>query len=170
MKTSFHNFVVLLSLVSAAFSAFAGEEKMTIGFNLMTLHFGTPKGLDVQDGPSICNWIYDEKGQDHFICETRMKPGKYRSQNPGIYFVWTNNVLAGVYKNSYYRTSFMSGYVFKNVFGPIDLTVGGVTGYPKSKVMPLVVPSIKVSYFRISYLPPLDKNGGGLHLSTEFDF
>jgi len=91
----------------------------------------------------------------------------YNEVNPGIY-AECDHYTAGVYRNSLRKTSAYAGYTFERVLGPIDVTVGGVTGYPRAALMPLAVPSVKVGSARLSLLLPIEKGGGGVHLSWEF--
>lgn len=105
--------------------------------------------------------------------------GELNSFNPGVYVSsqesgWT----AGYYHNSIRRGSFYVGRTF-NVYGNWDVTVGGVTGYYKMPVAPLLVPSYKVrlgdidpsldkTYLRIGILPkPRTHGSGGIHFSIE---
>ena len=85
--------------------------------------------------------------------------------NLGAY-VACDDVGVGLYHNSLGRPSVWAGYQFH--VGPVDLTVGAVTGYRKAPILPLVVPSVRLGHFRLSLLLPIEKRGGGLHLSTEF--
>jgi hypothetical protein len=97
--------------------------------------------------------------------------------NPGIYAIhegWT----AGVYRNSYKRTSAYFGHVF-NVWGPLDLTAGVVSGYKKDpvtgegwssgNVAPMLVPSVRLGHARIFVIPQVQKKTSWvLHLAAEF--
>lgn len=89
----------------------------------------------------------------------------YQEFNPGTY-VRCEDVTAGVYFNSERKTSAWIGVERKT--GPIDWTLGVVFGYTRSPVLPLVVPSYKVGSTRVSLLLPLEKGGGGFHVSYEF--
>lgn len=90
----------------------------------------------------------------------------YNEFNPGIYAVcdgWT----AGAYHNSERKVSVYAGRTFD--VGPIDVTLGAVAGYRRAPLVPMVVPSYKIKDGpRVSLLLPLEKGGGGLHLSWEF--
>lgn len=92
----------------------------------------------------------------------------YNEFNPGIYAVcdgWT----AGAYYNSERKASIYAGRTFERVLGPIDITLGAVAGYRRAPLAPMVVPSYKIDGGpRMSLLLPLEKGGGGLHLSWEF--
>ena len=95
------------------------------------------------------------------------KPG-FNNTNPGIYLVSEDNTVVGIYNNSFKKPSL---YVVKN-FSTEDkrfsLAIGAVTGYSQSPVMPLIVPSIKLGNFRLSFLPrSAPKNADVLHLSYE---
>lgn len=92
----------------------------------------------------------------------------YEEFNPGAY-VRCDNITAGAYRNSEGKPSVYAGYTgrpFASI--PLDVTVGGVTGYRRSTVVPLLVPSVRIGDARLSLLLPLEKGGGGVHLSWEF--
>lgn len=95
--------------------------------------------------------------------------GNYNNYNPGAYVVH-KNIVAGAYYNSEKAWSAYGGYVFKEVFNsPIDVTVGLVTGYKDYKVLPLIIPSIRVfDHLRFSLVPNIRKDGWGVHFSLEF--
>jgi hypothetical protein len=75
---------------------------------------------------------------------------------------------AGAYRNSERNVSVWGGKQFDQVVGPVDVTVGLVAGYKRAPVLPMLIPSLKAGNARLSLLLPLEKGGGGLHLSTEF--
>lgn len=92
---------------------------------------------------------------------------QYQEFNPGVYVVcdgWT----AGAYRNSQNRNSAYIGKTFEHVLGPVDVTIGGVVGYTRAPVVPMLVPSIKIGHARASLLLPVEKGGGGIHVSWEF--
>lgn len=96
------------------------------------------------------------------------KGAGYNNYNPGIY-AEKDNVVVGIYYNSERNTSVYGGYIFKSVLGtPIDLVLGIVTGYRQEPFLPLVIPSVKISDFRISIVPNTEKSGWGMHFSYEF--
>lgn len=105
--------------------------------------------------------------------------------NPGIYArSEATGLTAGVFRNSYARTSVYFGYTAETDSKRFALTVGGVTGYPTERaVLPLVVPSVRFeasddgsvwgkTAVRLSYLPKPPKYGRShaLHLSIERSF
>lgn len=92
---------------------------------------------------------------------------EYNEVNPGGYAL-CDDYVAGAYLNSESKLSVYAGKTFKNVVGPVDVTVGAVAGYSRSPVLPLVVPSVKLGSARLSLLLPLEKGGGGVHLSWEY--
>lgn len=69
--------------------------------------------------------------------------GNFNNINPGIYIKHESGATAGTYYNSVRRQSYYVGYTFKPVdsIPNLDITVGGVTGYPKMPVAPMVIPS-----------------------------
>lgn len=93
----------------------------------------------------------------------------YCEANPGIYALHRESRIAGgVYHNSECRTSAWAAKQWD--LGPFTLSVGAVVGYSRAAVLPLVVPSVKLGPARLSLLPPVEKRGGGLHLSIETSF
>lgn len=91
----------------------------------------------------------------------------YNEVNLGAY-VECDHYTAGIYRNSLRKTSAYAGYTFDRVLGPVDVTVGAVSGYPRAALMPLLVPSVKLGSARLSLLLPIEKGGGGVHLSWEY--
>lgn len=91
----------------------------------------------------------------------------YNEVNLGAY-ARCGQLVAGVYHNSDRGVSVWGGKQFDRVVGPVDVTVGLVAGYKRSPVLPLLVPSVRLGNVRLSLLLPLEKGGGGVHLSTEF--
>jgi hypothetical protein len=101
----------------------------------------------------------------------------FNNVNPGMYVRLDNGLTAGFYKNSYTRES---GYVAYTVETDrqlsVAITVGGVTGYPAARVMPLVVPSIAYHFdksaVRLGIVPRPPKAGAAaaLHLMVEHHF
>lgn len=90
----------------------------------------------------------------------------FQEFNPGGYAV-CDGWVAGAYYNSYKRTSVHAGYVFQ--LGPVDVEVGLVSGYPASKLLPAVVPSVRIGNARIALIPPSgEKRKGGLTLALEY--
>lgn len=87
--------------------------------------------------------------------------------NPGVYAV-CDDWVAGTYLNSQSHISEYAGRVW-HVRG-VDLTAGVVGGYRGHRVMPFVLPSVKVSeHVRLSLLPPTRSSSwGGIHASWEF--
>lgn len=92
------------------------------------------------------------------------RDAEYQEFNPGVY-VTCDSVTGGVYQNSENRVSAYAAYNFQH--GPFTLSVGGVAGYRKYAVAPLVVPSVTYKMLRVSLIPPLEKASGGVHFSLE---
>lgn len=101
----------------------------------------------------------------------------YNNFNPGAYFKHDNGFTVGAYLNSYRKVSVYAGATYS--FGPVDFTIGGITGYQGKVqnggyVSPLIVPSIALPAVngispRIAYLPKVEKGGAHvLHLMLEF--
>jgi hypothetical protein len=106
------------------------------------------------------------------------KPG-YNNTNPGLYLKTEKGYLLGTVKNSESTQSYYAGRVFDYPINPRvigSLTVGIISGYKASPILPLVTPSISVRVnfidsIRVSYLPKVNKHGShALHLSLERRF
>lgn len=69
----------------------------------------------------------------------------YNEKHPALGYVHESGWGGGVYRNSYGKTSAYGGKEFRvPINGLLDagVTVGAVTGYPKSSVVPMVLPSL----------------------------
>ena len=93
----------------------------------------------------------------------------YDEINPGAY-VMCDGYTAGAYHNSEGGTSAYAGYTAK--VGPVDVTIGVVTGYARG-IMPMLVPSVRlpVGGLRLAFLPPIPGakgNTAGIHLMKDF--
>jgi hypothetical protein len=90
------------------------------------------------------------------------KPGSHmQTITPGAYALHTSGVTLGAYRNSLGKFSSYAGYSTKY------LTLGVVTGYPRAKLLLMVVPSYKFeSGYRVSLIPnPWGQSA--IHLSKE---
>lgn len=95
--------------------------------------------------------------------------GDYNNNTPGAYVITDKMWAAGAYYNSHRKMSVWAGYQFDWKYGGV--LVGGVTGYPKYAVLPMVAPSVKLPYnFRVTIVPSVIKHRGAtaLHLTWEF--
>lgn len=99
------------------------------------------------------------------------------ADTPGVYVRTDSGFTAGVYRNSYRRTSAYTGWTWETESKRFAITVGAVTGYSASKVMPLVVPSAKLDLgggfsSRIAFIPKPVKKGhaAGVHFAIERSF
>lgn len=96
----------------------------------------------------------------------------YNNANPGAYVRFGNGLTLGGYYNSERRPSFYAGYTHS--FGPVDVTVGAITGYERAAVMPMVVPSVRLFEIgrvgvRLAFVPKIEKNGAHvLHAMVEW--
>lgn len=87
--------------------------------------------------------------------------------NPGIYWITDSGLTAGLVRNSECRLGAWGG--FTRSAWVFSVTVGAVAGYRSAPVLPLLVPSVTVDRFRITYLPRYTgSQSGGIHLSVEF--
>jgi len=79
-----------------------------------------------------------------------------------------SGATVGAFRNSIGRNSGYAGWTWQA--GPFGLTAGAITGYPRAKVLPLLVPSYRLaSGVRISVVPnPF--GAAALHLSLEHQF
>lgn len=97
--------------------------------------------------------------------------GSYNDVNPGLY-VNHDGYTAGVYYNSERHVSAYAGYTVGT--GPIDWTLGAITGYDRAKVLPLIAPSVKINFTdsvggRLVLLPnPFKPKESALHFTLEF--
>ena len=96
--------------------------------------------------------------------------------NPGAYAVWEGGFTVGTYRNSECeKVSAYAGWTWQTE-GRLraGLTAGLVTGYRRSPVMPLLVPSIAFDLspsttVRLTYVPKVEKGGAhALHVALEF--
>ena len=99
------------------------------------------------------------------------------SSTPGVYLTTNSGLTLGAYSNSYGATSTYAAWTWQTADKRFALTAGGVTGYPAARVMPLLVPSVRIPIVggasaRLSFLakPPKKGSAGGLHLSVERSF
>lgn len=123
-------------------------------------------------------------GPTHLILHTvsaHTKPG-YNNVNPGVGLRWADaqgdGPVAGVYHNSERNTSVYAGYAWSwHVAGPVsaELTVGGVGGYKRAAVAPMLLPSVTYAItpkvaVRLSGAPPIRDIPGFAHVSFEYKF
>lgn len=101
---------------------------------------------------------------------------RYNNVNPGVYIAKSDGgPVVGALHNSYRRLSVYAGWRWEKEYklgplsGDVSLLAGGITGYPAASVLPLVVPSARVSALRISILPKPPIQGGtwAIHFSLE---
>lgn len=102
--------------------------------------------------------------------------GDWNNNNPGVY-VSHNGWTAGTYYNSERHQTVYAGYTFAGpIIGPLHwgLSVGAASGYERSKIVPMVVPSLAfntdVLTVRLSGVPPVAGSAGVFHLSFEKKF
>jgi hypothetical protein len=100
-----------------------------------------------------------------------------RSVTPGLYVRFDSGATLGVYRNSDGATSAYAAFTVQTADERYALTGGVVTGYAASKVMPLLVPSVRFRItecdaVRVAFIPKPIKHGhaAGLHLSVERSF
>ena len=100
-------------------------------------------------------------GSQHFPAQ------QYNNFNPGAYYIHDNGATVGTYYNSERRQSVYAGWTWDS--GPWRLQVGAITGYERSAVLPMVVPSVALGYgFRLTVLPKVERGGSSVaHLMWE---
>jgi hypothetical protein len=128
----------------------------------MVLTFAPPAAADTTIGLHIAT--------AHFGADLK-------AATPGVYIRNEAGFTAGVYRNSYSRTSTYAGWTWQTEDKRFALTAGAVTGYPAAKLMPLIVPSVRFEVAhgiaaRIAFIPKPAKHGraAGLHLALEREF
>ena len=91
----------------------------------------------------------------------------YNNANPGAYYIHDNGATVGTYYNSERRQSVYAGWTWDS--GQWRLQVGAITGYERSAVLPMVVPSVALGYgFRVVVLPKVERGGSSVvHLMLE---
>lgn len=100
------------------------------------------------------------------------RPG-FETVTAGVYLQSSSGLTAGVLRNSEGRLSLYAGQTWHTSDGRFALTVGGITGYRSARVVPLVIPSMRVQLapntaLRLSGLPQVQRGGSAaLHLSIE---
>ena len=115
------------------------------------------------------------------VASAHTKSG-YNNTHPGVGLRWADSQgdgpVAGVYRNSEWRNSAYAGYAWNwQVVGPISaqLTVGGVGGYKRAAVVPLLLPSLTLrltpfTSVRLSGVLPVGDIPGFAHVSFEYKF
>lgn len=97
---------------------------------------------------------------------------EFNNFNPGAYARWNNGLTVGGFYNSERRVSLYAGYTYE--IGRFAVTMGAVTGYRRSKVLPMVIPTLRVGSIhgvdmRLAFIPKLEKGmSNALHLMLEF--
>ena len=105
-------------------------------------------------------------GSQHF-------PGKdYNNINPGAYVRYDSGFTLGAYYNSERRVSAYAGYTYE--WGRFGITLGGITGYKRMAILPMVVPTLRLGQIgpatiRLAFLPKIEKSGATvIHFMAEF--
>lgn len=101
--------------------------------------------------------------------------GGYQGFNPGVYVRAPSGLTAGLYRNSYSAPSAYLGWTWQTADQRWALTAGAVTGYPAARLLPVLVPSMRVGLpapgwaARLTLIPKPPRHGvaTGLHLSLE---
>ncbi len=94
---------------------------------------------------------------------------RYEVFTPGIYAKAPSGLTVGAYRSSYGDGSTYVGWTFETKDRRFALLVGGVTGYSRASVLPLIVPSVKVGNVRLAFMPRFEKGGASVaHVAVEF--
>lgn len=103
------------------------------------------------------------------------QPG-YCNFNPGLGYKADSGLTLGVYRNSECRVSLYGGWTWETNLTQslsLSLTAGVVSGYARSTLIPMVLPSVNYRFTRSSslgFLPRVEKQGAAvihLFLKTE---
>ena len=95
-----------------------------------------------------------------------------KTESPGIYVKSEDGFILGGYRNGERKISIYSGWQFETSDGVYAVALGGVTGYSRGSVVPLIIPSVRLyasdttecrtgncSEVRLSfYIPKLERN------------
>ena len=115
------------------------------------------------------------------VASVHTQPG-FNNTNLGVGLRWADakgdGPVAGVYYNSERSTSAYAGYAWNwQIAGPVSaqLTVGGIGGYKRAAVVPMLLPSVALrltplTSVRLSGSPPIRDIPGFAHVSFEFKF
>jgi len=99
--------------------------------------------------------------------------------NPGVYVRTENGFTAGVYRNTLNRTSVYAGLTLERSLTDsisVAITGGAITGYRKDAngygfsngaLSPMLAPSIRWGYARVSFIPGIGVTSSVVHLSLE---
>lgn len=118
-------------------------DALIIGLHLVTAHGPAPEGVQLQ------------------------------GFTPGVYVRDASGLTVGGFRNSHGRASFYGGWTWSTADQRWSITVGGVSGYPRAPLLPLIVPSLRVKVaegfaVRASFLVNPTKDGAhGVNLSIE---
>jgi hypothetical protein len=100
----------------------------------------------------------------------------YERITPGLYLRAPSGLTFGAYRNSYGDGSAYAGWTFETESKRFALTVAGVTGYERARVLPLLIPSVRFGLtddlaLRIAGAPRIEKGGAALlHVAVEASF
>lgn len=97
----------------------------------------------------------------------------YAAATQGIYWRAPSGLTVGGFRNSYGGDSAYAGWTFETQDGRFALMVGGVTGYRRAAVLPIVAPSVRFELgagvaLRVAGLPKAGHSAAPvLHLALE---
>lgn len=99
---------------------------------------------------------------------------RFNDDTTGMYAMWANGVTVGAFRNSMRMQSVYAGWTWQGEYAAI--TFGGITGYPEARVLPLVIPSIRLplsqhTAARVSFAAnPAQMAYSAFTLSIEYKF
>lgn len=89
----------------------------------------------------------------------------FNNLNLGAYYRTDEGWMVGAYRNSWYKPSVYVARVVR--VGPIDVALGGTTGYATT-IAPLVVPSYRFENgLRVAFVPKYNLNNAAVHFMWE---
>lgn len=99
-------------------------------------------GAHAQDPIDPLNFSIETIGAHAVSLHQPSNPNQ-KNINPGLYARLRNGVVFGAFQNTYSKTSVYLGYQW-NAWGPIDLMAGGVSGYSRCDVCPMIAANVKL--------------------------
>lgn len=101
---------------------------------------------------------------------------RYERETHGVYARAPNCLTLGAYRNSYGDPALYVGCTLQSKSKTFALLLGGVVGYERAAVLPLVIPSVRIALgrdiaLRIAGAPRFEKGGASvLHIAAERSF
>ena len=93
----------------------------------------------------------------------------FRMHTPGVYAIVDDSLVVGQVRNSLGRGSFYAGAKLDGPLGT-DIVVGGITGYPRAAVIPLLTIGKAFGPVRAQFIPPAGRSAAAITFSIERRF